>query len=233
VNEAAASGVVPLAVEAWIDSWGDTVCAEALHALRDDETRLLLVRHGATAWNAEQRYQGRLDVPLSDDGRAQVVALGDVLHGVAIDAAYTSPLARARETASAVLAGRGLRAAAVPALAELAYGEQQGLRRRDWLEQAPTQVAQWESAPWTVTFSGGESLADVHARAVPVWKQLVRAHRGESVLVSGHGHLNRVLLIHALGLRRDVFWTVPQTNASCIVVDVRSDRTTATRLASV
>lgn len=64
-----------------------------------------------------------------------------------------------------------------------------------------------------------------------VWDHLVRAHEGERVLVSAHGHLNRVLLIHALGLSRDVFWQVPQTNASCVVVEVRPNRTTATRLA--
>jgi len=195
-------------------------------------TRLLLVRHGATTWNAEGRHQGRTDVPLSDEGRAQAAALGAALRGVAIDAAYTSPLGRARATADAVLAGRGVRAVAISEFAELSYGERQGERRADWLAADPAFVARWDAEPWTVTFEGGESLDDVHRRAAPAWDRVVRAHRGDQVLVSAHGHLNRVLLVHALGLPRAAFWSLPQPNAACVVVDVTPDGATAALLAT-
>jgi broad specificity phosphatase PhoE len=65
-----------------------------------------------------------------------------------------------------------------------------------------------------------------------VWERLVRAHRGESVLVSAHGHLNRVLLLHALALPREAFWSVPQPNSACVVLDVCAGGTVATLLAA-
>ena len=195
-------------------------------------TRVLLVRHGETSWNAEGRHQGRADVPLNDVGREQAAALGRRLRALPVDAAYTSPLARARDTAALALAGRGVRAAGVEAFAELSYGARAGERRADWLAADPAFVARWDQEPWAVTFPGGESLADVHRRAAPAWDAVVRAHRGETVLVSAHGHLNRVLLLHALGLPRERFWAVPQPNASCVVVDARPGGATAAVLAA-
>ncbi len=206
----------PSALAAFPVATGDPA---ALPPVAADATRVLLVRHGATAWNLEGRHQGVTDVPLNDEGRAQAAALGRLLGGVRIDAAYTSPLGRAADTAALVLAGRPVRAAALPALAELSYGERQGQRRADWIASEPAFVARWDAEPWTVTFPGGESLVDVHRRAAPVWDALVARHRGQTVLVSAHGHLNRVLLVHALGLPRAAFWTLPQPNAACVVVD--------------
>lgn len=203
----------------------------ALPAPPADGTRVLLVRHGATRWNAEGRHQGRADVPLSAEGRAQAAALGALLRPLPVDAAYTSPLARARDTAAAVLAGRGVRAAAAPEFAELSYGARAGERRADWLAAEPAFVARWDDEPWAVTFPGGESLGDVRRRAAPAWDQIVRAHRGDTVLLSAHGHLNRVLLIHALGLPPASFWALPQPNASCVVVDVRPGGAAAAMLA--
>lgn len=184
-------------------------------APHESVTAVYLVRHGETAWNARGLCQGSADVPLNRRGRAEVAALAARLAGVRFDAAYTSPLGRARDTAAGVLAGSGLRAAPWPAFAELGYGRWQGTAEAAWPDAAGER---WRRDPWAMTFPGGESLDDVHRRAAPAWDQLVAAHAGETVLVAAHGHLNRVLLIHALGWARDRFWRIAQPNAGCVVV---------------
>ena len=178
-------------------------------------TRIYLVRHGETHWNARGLHQGTADVSLSARGVAQVGALAARLRQVAFDAAYSSALQRARDTAACILAGRDVTLATDPALGELAYGAWQGKSRDAWQRDDPAVVARWDAAPWSVTFPGGESLDDVHRRVVPAWERIVAAHRGQCVLVSAHGHVNRVLLIHALRLPRDGFWTIAQPNAGC------------------
>ncbi|HEX8432442.1 MAG TPA: histidine phosphatase family protein, partial [Longimicrobium sp.] len=85
----------------------------------------------------------------------------------------------------------------------------------------------WRERPWEARFPGGESLDEVSERGVAATERIVRAHGGGVVLVSGHGHLNRVLLIHLLGLPRADFWTIDQPNASCTVVTLRADGATA------
>lgn len=180
-------------------------------------TAVYLVRHGETDWNARGLCQGTADVPLNARGRQQAAELSGALAAVRFDAAYTSPLGRARETARAVLARSGLRAAPWPGFSELSYGAWQGLPEASW----PGRTSErWREDPWRVSFPGGESLHDVHARVAPAWDRLVSAHAGETVLLAAHGHLNRVLLIHALGWPRDRFWHIAQPNAACTVVRV-------------
>jgi broad specificity phosphatase PhoE len=178
-------------------------------------TTIYLIRHGETEWNAEGLCQGTCDVPMNAAGYAQVEALAQRLAHIDFDAAYTSPLTRTRETARAILGARGLRAIAIPELVELSYGDLQGTHRDSW---EPQLRDAWDVDPWSVTFPNGESLAMVHARAVPVFQQIVSAHAGETVLVSSHGHLNRVLALHALARPASDFWAIDQENASALIL---------------
>ena len=179
-------------------------------------TTLYLVRHGETDWNATGRCQGTLDVPMNAAGLAQVEQLARELAGVPFDAAYTSPLKRTRDTAAAILAGRNLRARTVPEFSELSYGDLQGSAQSAWdglLRSA------WREQPWSVVFPNGESLDMVRARAVPALARIVAAHPGETVLISGHGHLNRVLAMHLLAHPAEEFWSVEQANASALILE--------------
>ena len=182
-------------------------------------TRVLLVRHGETDWNARGVYQGWRDVPLNARGRLQARALATSLADVAIDAAYSSPLARARETAEIALGARFVRARSVSALRELSYGEWEGLapeeRRAGW----PLLEERWTTDPWRVQFPGGESLDTLAGRVLPVWEKLLAAHAGETILLCGHGHLNRVIVLHARRLPRAEFWTVAQPNGSATMLE--------------
>ena len=182
-------------------------------------TRVYLVRHGETDWNALGRLQGTIDVPLNARGLAQARALAARLRGVRFDAAYCSALGRARRTAALVLAGRRVPALEEPAFNEMSYGRWQGSTRTQLTRDDPALAGRWDGDPWAVTFPEGESLADVGRRAVAAWQRVVAAHAGATVLVSAHGHVNRVLLVHALALPRDRFWRIAQPNGACLVLD--------------
>lgn len=181
-------------------------------------TTIHLVRHGATTWNESGRYQGRVDVPMSDEGVNQVRDLARRLGGMRFDAAYCSSLVRATATAALLLEGTGCRAMPLRGLDELSYGALQGLTPRVRAERYAMVERQWRATPWQVTFPEGESLADVAERVTPIWEGIVAGHAGDTVLVAAHGHVNRVLLLHALGLPPEAFWHLKQENASCWVV---------------
>jgi broad specificity phosphatase PhoE len=192
-------------------------------------TELYLIRHGETDWNRRNLYQGTTDVPLNDAGRAQAGALAERLGGVRFDAAYTSPLRRAVDTARAVLRGAEVPLAEVRGLQELCYGLWQGRGQEPGGRCNPGLEWRWKESPWSVRFPGGESLEEVRERAAAAIERIVDAHPGGVVLVSGHGHLNRVLLIHLLGWPRDSFWSIAQPNAACWRLTVGTDPRTGAR----
>jgi broad specificity phosphatase PhoE len=172
-------------------------------------TIIYLVRHGETEWNAEGRCQGRADADFTAEGRDQLRSLAVELAAVAFDAAYTSPLRRAIRTADAILEGRDLRAREIADLAEISYGRLQGTRFADW----PASLHDvWRSDPWSVTFPEGESLVMAEQRVLPVFEHIVGAHAGETVLVSSHGHVNRLILAAQQQRSRSDFWAIEQIN---------------------
>lgn len=175
-------------------------------------TTLYLVRHGETAWNRRGIYQGTTDVPLSATGEAQAEQLATTLRDVVFDAGYTSPLRRARETAEKVLRGR-VPLVEVRDLREISYGLWQGRGMEPAGRCSPGLEWRWRENPWSVRFPGGETLEEVHARGTAALEGILAVHQGDTVLVSGHGHLNRVLLIHALGWPRERFWEIQQPNS--------------------
>lgn len=178
-------------------------------------TTIYLVRHGETDWNRRALYQGTTDVSLNEDGRRQARALAERLRETRWDAAYTSPLRRATDTAEAVLQGSGVPARVLPELREISYGLWQGRGSEPAGRCSPGLEWRWRHDPWTVRFPGGETLDEVRLRARAAWRRIAAAHPGETVLVSGHGHLNRVLLIDTLEWPRERFWTIAQSNACC------------------
>jgi broad specificity phosphatase PhoE len=176
---------------------------------RQPPTIVYLVRHGETEWNAEGRCQGRADAEFTEAGREQLRCLAAELADVTLDAAYTSPLRRAVRTAAAILEGRRLRARCIEELSEISYGSLQGTRFADW-PGSPHDT--WRRDPWSIVFPDGESLAAVEGRVMPAFDAIVAAHPGETVLVSSHGHVNRLILrLHHARPHAD-FWAIEQIN---------------------
>lgn len=169
---------------------------------------LILLRHGQSQWNLENKFTGWVDVPLSERGVAEARAAGEKLRGRTIHHLFTSVLERATETARIALEVAGI--ADVPttrdaALNERMYGDLQGLNKDDararWGEE---QVHQWRRS-YDVAPPGGESLADTAARVLPYWESaivpMIRA--GKNVLVAAHGNSLRALVMHLEGLSRE------------------------------
>src|SRR4051812_39744603 len=149
-------------------------------------TRLLLVRHGATALTSENRFSGDTGVDLSEDGHAQVRHLAGRLSDYPIAAVYCSPLTRTAETAEILAAPHRLQAIADPALKEISHGRWEGLTREEVEARFPGEYEAWEADPFTFAPEGGESGVAVLARALPVIRRIVVLHTQQTVLVVSH-----------------------------------------------
>jgi broad specificity phosphatase PhoE len=125
---------------------------------------LICVRHGRTAWNADKRFQGHTDIPLDDEGRAQATALAALLAGARIDAAVSSDLVRAVETARIVLGPRDVALRLDPDWREMRFGEWEGLTWEQIVEANPQLGASSETSVKNYTPGGGETFEELCAR---------------------------------------------------------------------
>jgi probable phosphoglycerate mutase len=157
--------------------------AVGTEAVEPAPTRLVLARHGETAWSKSGQHTGRTDIPLTDIGREQARQLGATLAGRTFSRVLSSPLSRAAETAR--LAGFGTGLVIDPDLQEWDYGIYEGRRRVDIAQDDPG----WTI--WSRPIPGGESLAELAQRADRVIERLLPI--GGDVLLFSHGHFLRVL----------------------------------------
>jgi broad specificity phosphatase PhoE len=162
-------------------------------------TRLYLVRHGATGLTAEDRFSGTVGVELSEEGRHQVARLSERLAHDEIRAVYCSPLSRTLETAEILAKPHGLSPVRRDGLREIGHGRWEGLTRREVEERFGEEFAAWEADPFTFAPEGGERGLDVLARALPVVREIVVSHGGETVLVVSHKATLRLVLSSLLG----------------------------------
>lgn len=169
-------------------------------------TRLILVRHGETPWNAQHRFQGQIDVPLSNVGKQQAVALARRLAGEEIHVAYASDLQRAWVTATTIAALHNLMVHADPRLREIDFGAWEGLTYDEIQQQYPQILATWQVDPMNVATPGGKTLADVVARVQAALHHIVNTHRDQTVLLVAHGGSLQVLLCLALRLVPQARW---------------------------
>ena len=174
--------------------------------------RLVLVRHGESAWNAERRLQGQSDAPLSDTGRAQGERLRAVLDGMAVDGAVSSDLSRAHETAT--LAGfDGIRRD--PRWREFDLGEWSGRLEAD---VPPEELAAFRRA--ALVPPGGESWPLFAARVAAAVEELSRA--GGTWVVFTHGGAVRAAVAHVTGARPET--VAGPANTSLTLVELMPRR---------
>lgn len=161
-------------------------------------TTIFLARHGESDWNVEKRFQGHSDRPLTERGRDQAHALADLVGSEKIDAVYTSPLSRARETAEIVAARAGLEAVALPELREVDTGSWSGLSRADVEARFPEGFARWRSggSGW----ENGETYEEMAERVIGALRKIAEDHPDGRVLVISHGGPIRAIHAAAEGL---------------------------------
>jgi broad specificity phosphatase PhoE len=148
-------------------------------------TTILLVRHGETDWNRDNRFQGHADPPLNDTGRAQARVLADELRATSFDAVYTSPLQRASETAAVIGAALGVEPIREHSLMEVDVGSWSGLTRTDVEARFPEGFARW--LEYGHGWEDGETYDELGARVVAGLLTIGSRHPHASVLAVTHG----------------------------------------------
>jgi broad specificity phosphatase PhoE len=167
----------------------------------DGVTEFVLVRHGETVWHAENRYAGRSEVDLTEEGRRQGEHLAAWAAGAGLAAVVTSTLGRARRTAEGAAHAAGVGLEVDARLVEVDFGAAEGRTRAEMAERDPGAEAAFRAAPASSPWPGGEPGAAAVARALPAL--LERADRPGPVLVVGHQTLFRLLLCRLLGVPLD------------------------------
>ena len=165
--------------------------------------RLCLVRHGETAWNAEQRLQGHKDLPLSPEGLQQAAQAARQFVGQNAAALYSSDLQRAYATAEAVARTTGAPLTPVPGLRERSFGSFQGRTFQQIETESPEQALRWRKRdPHFVPDGGGESLDMLRERIAVTVEGIAARHTGEQIVLVAHGGVMDVL--YRLATRLDL-----------------------------
>jgi 2,3-bisphosphoglycerate-dependent phosphoglycerate mutase len=169
--------------------------------------RLVLIRHGQSLWNLQNRFTGWVDVPLTATGEAEAQRAGELLRDSTFDVAYTSALSRAQETLRIIIATSGMTVPVIrdAALNERDYGDLAGLDKAATAERyGAEQVHVWRRS-YDVAPPGGESLKDTAARTLPFFERAILedVRAGRDVLVVAHGNSNRSIIMRLDGLDED------------------------------
>ncbi len=184
--------------------------------------RLLLVRHGETDWNRQGRFQGQIDIPLNANGLSQAAAAARFLAPVELRRAYTSAMARPRQTAELILAEHpGVPLTTLRGLLEIGHGLWEGCLESEIAASWAELLAQWKRAPHTVQMPEGENLQQVWDRSLVSWNRIAASlDPDETALVVAHDAVNKTILCGLLGLTPADIWMVKQGNGGVTVVDL-------------
>lgn len=189
---------------------------------------LVLIRHGESQWNLENRFTGWTDVPLTEKGREEARRAGEKIRHMHFDKAYTSVLQRAIETLDIVLrviAQTDIPIAYDQALNERHYGDLQGLNKAETAEKyGREQVHLWRRS-YDIAPPGGESLKDTAARTLPYFRAHIEAdlQAGRNVLVSAHGNSLRSIVMHLDNLSKEQVLELNLATGVPIVYEVSPD----------
>lgn len=190
--------------------------------------KLILARHGETAWNVEKVFRGRADVNLTELGIRQAQLLGEYLSDCKLEAIYSSPLTRAVNTAEIVARYHQTPVRVAESLIDLDYGKWQSLPESEVKKLYPDLFDEWHNNPHKVRMPGGESLEDVRRRAVAVVDGILARHPGNVLLVS-HRVVIKVLICYFLGLDDSHFWSISQDVGGITIFDYANGRFVLTR----
>ena len=167
------------------------------------ETEIILIRHGETDWNSQQRMQGHSNSDLSEVGRGQIQALGELMKNVSFDHIYSSDSLRARQTAEAITQYSGHTLQFDQRIREKNLGVFEGLTSTEAKERHPEVYRLFKTAGANYVIDEGESTQQLLERALEFIEEIRLRHPQERVVMVTHGGVVRVLMKHALGLSID------------------------------
>ncbi len=175
-------------------------------------TTVLLVRHGHVEGIDQPTFRGRLPLPLTALGLRQAARTGEYIPRIAnLDVVYSSPLARCIATGTIIGAPLGLAPIPEPGLTDIDYGAWEGRVVADVARENAAEVSTWFRAPEEATIPGGETLRSLSDRVRAAMAGILEKNAGNTVVVVGHDSVNRVMLLHALGLPLSRYWHLGQS----------------------
>jgi broad specificity phosphatase PhoE len=174
------------------------------------KSRIILVRHGETQYNAESIFRGTLDVPLNETGLEQTRLTGLELSHTRISRIVSSPLARALATARAIAAQQTDANDPVidPAFTDLNFGEWQGRSKDEVAKDYPEIYECWKTEPHLAQLPGGETLEQASKRCSAGLDRLCREMPGKTFVIVTHRVIIKLLILHMLGLPLSDFWRI-------------------------
>ena len=194
------------------------------------KTRIYLIRHGEVEGAEMPRYNGQMDVALSTRGREQYQAMAERLSGEKITACYSSDLTRCTWGAGLIAPRLGIEPQETSHLRELNIGDWEGMTWRELMTKYPVE---WQARLDDIVnyrVPNGENLLDVSNRVMPVIDRIVEDHRGNEVLVVGHGGVNRVILLNAIGAPLSALFNIEQNYCCLNIIDYYADGKTVVKL---
>ncbi|MEX2244011.1 MAG: 2,3-diphosphoglycerate-dependent phosphoglycerate mutase [Fimbriimonadaceae bacterium] len=189
--------------------------------------KLILIRHGQSLWNLENRFTGWIDVPLTPKGEVEARQAAAKIKEIAVDVAYTSALTRAQETLRVIMQANGLSVPVIrdQALNERDYGDLSGLNKAETAAKyGDEQVHTWRRS-YDVAPPGGESLKDTRDRTLPFFERAIMGdvRQGKSVLVVAHGNSNRSIVMALESLTPEQIVKVELPTGAPYVYDLTKD----------
>jgi alpha-ribazole phosphatase/probable phosphoglycerate mutase len=182
-------------------------------------TRLYLARHGQVEGYQEKRYNGQINVSLTETGKEQSALICASLSAIALDAVYSSDLDRSRYCANLIAEDQGLAVVAEEALREINFGDWEG---RTWAELQEVYPQDWQRRLQDLTnyqVPGGESLQDAADRIRPVIGRILARHAGGKIVLVAHGGLNRIVLLDAIGAALAQAFSIEQDYGCLNIID--------------
>ena len=183
--------------------------------------RLILIRHGEPVESAHGRCYGKLDVGLSDDGRRQITDTAAFVGEYEFTQIYASPRRRAVESAKIIQ--RSGQVFISENLAEIDFGDFEGKTYTELETEFPEIFRKWMETPTEVEFPNGESFARMRKRVLRETENILRKHKGETVVLVSHGGVNRVILAHFLKMQNADIFRLEQSYACFNVIDFYDD----------
>ncbi|WP_347552536.1 histidine phosphatase family protein [Pseudalkalibacillus hwajinpoensis] len=186
-------------------------------------TRVYLVRHGESEWNAAgDLYCGRTDIGLSQLGRKQAEKAGQFLSDVSFDAVYSSPLIRARDTATLIMGKNDHPVKTDERIFEGDFGEWEGRSKKEFIAEDPESWESWMADPWqTKAGRTGETAKEMHDRASSFFEEIGNKHPDETILVVAHNNTIRFFLAGVLGMPFANYRKLFQDNTGINIFDMQ------------
>ena len=184
-------------------------------------TLIYLVRHGQTAWNKEEIFRGRTDVPLDETGLKQAELAGEDFKGMKDEGIYSSPLSRALQTAEKIAQFHRLKVQPLDGLLDMSFGNWEGRSLQEVREMDRERYGQWREEPHLIRLPGGEGLDEVRIRAMAALEEAIKKHPEGSIILVSHRVVNKALICGILGIDNSHFWQIGQDTTAINLIQYK------------